>query len=339
MKNLTRFCLVTLLLLSSSLISPWPSLVLAQNADVAGIWSLSAQGISTGCTEHTPCQTFPPYLCGTDICGSFQMGDPDIHVSQSGNILSAMEIDTNGMSFVLDGVIVGDAVTFTIRGLGITPGIGPASTTYSGIRNGNIINGSLLGSASWTYADANGNPITETATWTGTFTVTITGCDFSWDIGTPERCFGGIGTRCKGDAPGAPFVRHDDTCRVDGWMSAGSILHDTCCYVSNNEGYSCTSPQFDFLHKPQRYLCGVEWNEAIGNTVAYSLACGPWQWRYTWGPYPAGNTGDISVTEPLPVLKAPVGAYVNPKYKKLCPSGSCSSVGTDSCGNKYCVCK
>jgi hypothetical protein len=96
------------------------------------------------------------------------MGDPNIHVSQSDNLLSASEEDVNGNPFTLDGVINGNVVTFTIQGTGITPGIGPSTTTYTG-----TISGNFSGPASWTYEDENGNILTETATWTGTFAVTI----------------------------------------------------------------------------------------------------------------------------------------------------------------------
>lgn len=335
MKNSTKFCSVALLLLSSSLISPWPSLVLAQNADVAGIWSLSAQGISVGCTEHTPCQTAPPYLCGIDICGSFQMGDPDIHVSQSGTMLTASEGDVNGNPFTLDGTISGDIVAFTIHGIGITPGIGPATTTYTGILNGDTVSGNLSGSASWSYQDASGNSIIETATWTGTFTVTIAKCDFSSEPSDPERCFGGIGTRCKGDAPGAPFRLHEDSCLVDGWMSVGSILHDRCCLLTNNAGYSCSG-----INQGDRRLCKQEWQEAWDNTQCTLLGA-PRQWQRTFGPYPAGNTGDDTNQD----FRAPIGARVNPSYQHFCPSGQCqvnskgkTIIKRDQCG-RYCECQ
>jgi hypothetical protein len=137
--------------------------------DLSGIWALDAQGVSQGCTEDTPCMAAPPYLCGTDICGSFKMGDSDIHVSQTGNEFLASETDGNGNPFTLNGIVDGNLVSFTIQGTGITPGIGPATTTYTGTIDGNTIRGSFSGSASWTTPDGR----TETATWTGTFTVTI----------------------------------------------------------------------------------------------------------------------------------------------------------------------
>ena len=137
--------------------------------DLSGIWTLGAQGVSQGCTTYTPCMSDPPYLCGISICGSFQMGDSDIQVRQAGNALSASEVDGNGHPFTLNGAVNGNSVSFTIQGIGITPGIGPANTTYTGVLAGNTISGNFSGSASWNTSDGR----TETATWTGTFTVTI----------------------------------------------------------------------------------------------------------------------------------------------------------------------
>ena len=64
----------------------------AQNADVQGIWSLAAQGESTGCTEETPCREDLPCLCGTEVCGPFEMGDSPIYVLQPGALFSAAEL-------------------------------------------------------------------------------------------------------------------------------------------------------------------------------------------------------------------------------------------------------
>ena len=139
-----------------------------------GTWNLVAQGVSQGCTEHTPCQVHPPYLCGTALCGSFKMGDQDIQVSQTVNVLSSSEEDANGQPFNLAGSINNvDSVSFTIQGEGITPGIGPATTVYSGKKKGNTISGTFTGSTSWNYEVSIGNTVTETATWSGTFIVTV----------------------------------------------------------------------------------------------------------------------------------------------------------------------
>lgn len=137
--------------------------------DLSGIWALAAQGVSQGCTKDTPCMAVSPYLCGTEICGSFNMGDSDIHVRQSGNEFSMSGVDSNGMPFTLNGRINGNSVSFTIQGDGITPGIGSATTEYTGTIDRNTISGNFQGSASWMTPDGR----TEMATWTGTFTVTI----------------------------------------------------------------------------------------------------------------------------------------------------------------------
>jgi hypothetical protein len=97
-----------------------------------------------------------------------------IEVGQRGSQLSAAAADPNGMPYVLTGSIDGLSVTFTIEGYGITPGIGPATTTYVGtLGSSGAITGTFSGEASWTYVDPEGQLITETATWTGTFTVAI----------------------------------------------------------------------------------------------------------------------------------------------------------------------
>ena len=161
------------------------------------------------------------------------------------------------------------------------------------------------------------------------------GCDFSSEPGEPERCFGGVGTRCKGDAPGAPFTKDEDTCYVYGWMSVGSILHDKCCIETNNTGYSCLA-----LNQGDPNLCKKEWEEAWFNTLC-SLLFAPRQWQYTFGPYPAGNAGDDTNQD----LRAPVGTRINPEYQNLCSSGSCmvdaegnTIIEWDLCG-QYCECQ
>ncbi len=101
------------------------------------------------------------------------MGDPDIYVEQQSDIIFAEELDGNGNPFTLEGTVNRNNINFTISGPGITPGIGPATTTYTGTLNNNKITGTFSGQASWIYDDGQGNFITETATWTGNFTVTI----------------------------------------------------------------------------------------------------------------------------------------------------------------------
>jgi hypothetical protein len=110
MKNLTRLRLITLLLLSSGLICVWPSFVSAQDGcdfstvsgTAAGIWTLDAEGVVQGATEHCGCcgpDGAQPGKCGTELNTNFGMGDADIHVVQSGNIISASEGDVNGNLF------------------------------------------------------------------------------------------------------------------------------------------------------------------------------------------------------------------------------------------------
>lgn len=263
--------------------------IVAAQQDVSGIWQLTAQGTSTGCTAHTPCQTFPPNLCDTDVCGSSQMGDSHIQVTQSGTTLTASEADINGMPFTIDGV--------------------------------------------------NGKDITETATRTGTFSSEIyqspvATCDFSTQPGI-VRCFGGVGSGCSGNAMFfAPFTRNQNTCMANGWMSVGSIAHDKCCSLTDNNGYYCLGP---FTNVNSRD-CRADWNEAQKDAM-----CGPGcfpktlrQWPETFGPYPFGNPGDnVAIA-----VKAPAGVRVFPPYSDVCPSGGCkvNSTGTDACG-QYCVCQ
>ncbi|MCX5886271.1 MAG: C-type lectin domain-containing protein [Proteobacteria bacterium] len=160
-------------------------------------------------------------------------------------------------------------------------------------------------------------------------------CDFSTEPDIKiQRCFGGIGTQCEGNAPGTPFTKDEDTCLVYGWMSVGSILHDRCCYETNNAGYWCPGPM-----QGDPNLCADEWAEAKFNTWCTRIGA-PRQWQYTFGPYPAGNTGDDTSQD----LRAPVGARVNPEYQYLCPSGSgrCKNAKGrplwDICGF-YCECQ
>jgi len=160
-------------------------------------------------------------------------------------------------------------------------------------------------------------------------------CDFSTEPDIKiQRCFGGIGTQCEGNAPGTPFTKDEDTCLVYGWMSVGSILHDRCCYETNNAGYWCPGPM-----QGDPNLCADEWAEAKFNTWCTRIGA-PRQWQYTFGPYPSGNTGDDTSQD----LRAPVGARVNPEYQYLCPSGSgrCKDAKGrplwDICGF-YCECQ
>ena len=160
-------------------------------------------------------------------------------------------------------------------------------------------------------------------------------CDFSSQPGEPERCFGGVGKRCDGDAIGAPFTVNEDTCYVDGFMSVGSILHDRCCLETNNIGYSCSG-----LNQGDPNLCMEEWEEAWYNTQCSILGY-PRQWEYRFGPYPVGNSGDDTSQD----LRAPQGTRVNPNYQNICETAKCRVdtggdpiIEFDGCGN-YCVCE
>jgi len=260
--------LIASILTLVAIIAVWPSWGLAQNPNLAGTWTLLGQGASQGCTAHTPCQTSPPFLCGADICGSFVMGDPDIRVRQSGSVLSASEADGNGNPFALSGTAGGDQVTFTISGTGITPGIGPAITTYEGTVHENTISGDFLGSASWTYDDGQGHLITETATWNGSFTVSII---------PAQRCVGAEGSQC------AWPVRRNHDRSYTGTVSVGSILHDNCCIVNYPNGHMCNNGGAD-------NVCRAEWEKAISNSNIGTRR--NWTERRGWGPYVEGDSGD-----------------------------------------------
>ena len=159
-------------------------------------------------------------------------------------------------------------------------------------------------------------------------------CDFS-TTSTFERCFGGIGVQCEGIPLVAEVSKDEDTCMALGWMSVGSIMHDRCCYETNNAGYSCSG-----LNQGNKKLCYKEWQEAWYNTQCTALGA-PRQWLYHFGPYAAGNTGD-DITQDF---RAPSGTRVNPKYEKYCETGRCrvNEKGKmikyiDACGH-YCECE
>ena len=145
--------------------------------NVAGIWVLEACGNVLGATEHTPCcplEGAQPGDCGTELNGPFCMGDPDIHVTQSGNTIVASEGDVNENPFTLQGRIKGNSVVFTIKGEGINPCLpGSHTTDYYGKIKGATIEGRFSGYGSWSYEDEEGNIKTEHYTWRGKFTVGI----------------------------------------------------------------------------------------------------------------------------------------------------------------------
>jgi hypothetical protein len=166
------------------------------------------------------------------------------------------------------------------------------------------------------------------------------GCDFSKREGI-EICFGGIGSGCDGIPLLAPFTNREDTCKVEGWVSAGSILHDKCCLDTNNKGWFCPGP-----FQGDTNLCKNEWDEAFRDTWnSMGNILSPRQWKFAFGPYPLGNSGDFILKEfPSVELKAPSGIHINPEYQELCQSGKCIEengnikLDSDSSG-KYCICQ
>ena len=155
--------------------------------------------------------------------------------------------------------------------------------------------------------------------------IKFTECDFSI---TPEieiqRCFGGIGSQCEGFPLG--FRKNERTCFVDGWMSVGSILHDKCCLETQNAGYFCSGW---FQGDPT--LCGQVFFEAIQDTLCSRV------WPHRFGPYPVGNTGDVTSQD----LKAPAGALVRADQQGFCLSGKCRVImpGEDESCGIYCECQ
>jgi len=131
--------------------------------NIAGSWFLFAEGATTGCSASTPQMTTPPYLSGTQLNRIFEIGDSFISVIQSGNIISASGNDNYSNLYTLNGTVMGNSVIFTMTGPGINPGIGLQSTTYTGIVNGNTINGTFSGHDLGGWG----------CVWNGTFTVQI----------------------------------------------------------------------------------------------------------------------------------------------------------------------
>lgn len=154
-------------------------------------------------------------------------------------------------------------------------------------------------------------------------------CDFSNQNGI-ERCFGGIGRGCNGVPVVASFTKDPETCKVQGWMSVGSILHDKCCIATDNTGVMCA-------HWDGSNTCQDEWDEAMENTVC-TMTGAPRQWSVTFGPYPFGNTGDFGDV-PQASLKAPVGTRVNLDNVGYCISGKCKTDGTGNTIIKKDVCE
>lgn len=171
------------------------------------------------------------------------------------------------------------------------------------------------------------------------------GCDFSKKTGI-ERCFGGIGSQCDGiqilGIGPVPFRKDESTCKVEGQVSVGSILHDRCCLATNCEGWSCIERD-----KGDNTRCKDEWQLAWDSTK-YSVLGSPRQWVHFFGPYPLGNMGDeiFMTNESIPAkIKAPPGTRMIPNYQKYyCQSGRCKEengapkIENDLYG-EYCVCE
>lgn len=176
------------------------------------------------------------------------------------------------------------------------------------------------------------------------FTVDCPRCDFGSSDNDPQRCFGGVGARCKNDTLGLATKTYDHVnCTVEGFMSVGSILHDNCC-IHNPKGYSCQGLNSNNSGLPEKLApCKEEWEEAWGNT-----SCGR-QWKVKFGSYFEGNKGDFLDENYVffvgkQSLKVPKGQKIDPKYQHLCNGGQCvtsttsqTNIGFDSCG-LYCLC-
>jgi hypothetical protein len=150
-----------------------PQQVGAAAADLTGNWNLRA-AITVSFPRQFACSFLDT------------IGDPNIGVTHSDRDVIALDADTNGQRFTLQGVASGTRVDFTIRGFGITPGSGQCSvasrnfsTDYSGTLSADArsIIGTVWGSAEYAFdVDVNGSPVWRVVTWTGTFTATIGSC-------------------------------------------------------------------------------------------------------------------------------------------------------------------
>jgi len=166
------------------------------------------------------------------------------------------------------------------------------------------------------------NPNGRTTFKVDSVTVDSPPCDFSITEG--EKCFGALGDQCNGDAPGAPVFTFDNaTCKVKGWVSAGSIQHDACCYQNNDNGFGCKgfpSSLRDELKQNLNNTCVAEFLRAVGDVLCKHY------WSYEFGSYLLGaSAGDQTFTEGnVPEeLKAPAGTIVDASEARFCQSGRC----------------
>ncbi len=157
-------------------------------------------------------------------------------------------------------------------------------------------------------------------------------CNFSPERSEPERCFHGIGDRCKGVPILAPIHLNFDYCTAFGYMSIGSILHDQCC-DKNKNGYRCAFPD------KNTSLCLSEWNEAVRDTFCSTIGASR-QWKVTFGPYYKDNKGDNLYLK----SNAPSGQRVDIKHIAYCKNGCQTNekgiiiTKQDFCG-QYCICQ
>jgi hypothetical protein len=167
-------------------------------------------------------------------------------------------------------------------------------------------------------------------------------CDFSSIPLFTERCFGGVGPGCDGIPVLniAPMHKDPDTCIATGYISAGSIRHDKCCFQNDNNGFACKGypelrPEYIFSQ-----TCKKEWDEAYQNW--YCPGDVPRQGIRPWGPYLCDELGD---DENAPIYLPP-GTAVNvtdPENRTFCQydceldSEDNPIINEDNCG-EYCVC-
>lgn len=122
-----------------------------------------------------------------------------------------------------------------------------------------------------------------------------------------ERCFGGIGDKCKSQAPpidfflsanGIPEAYVQPNCTLRAAVSVGSIMHDNCC-VSYPNGINCRGVP-DWKEIPGVFTsvpCHREWRKAVYDVLERRY------WFETFGPY-RGSTGDAGLKTTVPARKA-----------------------------------
>lgn len=113
-------------------------------------------------------------------------------------------------------------------------------------------------------------------------------CDFTgYTEKGIQKCFGAVGPHCEG-APGTPTYLNKDTCKVEAYVSVGSILHDNCC-LDNPKGKYCDGVAAgvgDDLSGNDKKVCSREWRKAVYNSRDGRT------WKAVFGPYKKGGKGD-----------------------------------------------